>query len=335
MKATVIKPPSNAHILDNKWVFKIKLNKDSLINKRKTRFVAKEFQQKYDIDFLKTYSNTVKSMMYKMLFAFIAYNNCELKQWNIKSAFSNAKLKADFRIYVKQSKNYEKNENLICLLKTALYDLKQVAKQFYLFLWNLLTNFDYESIIDDIFVFFNKNTKIIVTAHIDNLLITSFDINTINELQKQFQTKIEINDLNDVDFFLNMKITKNREKHELFLTQKKYTSEILTRFNITNEKSIYSSTIQNVRFKKKSKQINAINIKKYQQEIDSLIYLMTSIKFDLTFFVDNCVRFMSNFNAKHFKIAKRIWQYVRTTKNKKIKYHINFKLNLIEYVNLN
>ena len=75
----LIKFSSNAHILDNKWVFKIKLNKNNSINKRKTRFVTKEFQQKYDIDFLKTYSNTIKSIMYKMLFAFITYNNCELK----------------------------------------------------------------------------------------------------------------------------------------------------------------------------------------------------------------------------------------------------------------
>ena len=65
------------------------------------------------------------------------------------------------------------------------------------------------------------------------------------------------------------------------------------------------------------------------------MYLMTSIKFDLTFFVDNCVRFISNFNVKHFKIVKRIWQYVRTIKNKKIKYHISFKLDLIEYVDSN
>ena len=149
-------------------------------------------------------------------------------------------MKANFRIYVKQSKNYEKNKNLICLLKIVLYNLKQIAKQFYLFLRNLLTNFDYESIINNIFVFFNKNTKIIVATHIDDLLITNFDINKINELQKQLQTKIKINNLNDADFFLNMKIIKNREKHKLFLIQKKYTNEILTRFNITNEKSIYS-----------------------------------------------------------------------------------------------
>ena len=171
---------------------------------------------------------------------------------------------------------------------------------------DLLANFDYESIIDDIFVFFNKNTGIIVAAHIDDLLIIDSDINKINELQKQLQTKIEISDLNDADFFLNMEITRNREKHELFLTQKKYTSEILARFNITSEKSIYSPTVQKVRLEKNSEQANETNIKKYQQEIDSLMYLMTSIKPDLTFPVDNCARFMSNSSAKHFKAAKRI-----------------------------
>ena len=245
-------------------------------------------------------------MVYRMLFAFIAHSNCELKQWNIKSAFSNAELKSNLRIYVKQSKGYEKGENLICLLRTALYDLKQAARQFYIFLRDLLANFDYESIIEDIFVFFNKNTEIIVAAHIDDLLVIDSNINKINELQKQLQTKVEINDLDDVDFFLDMKITRNREKRELFLTQKKYTGEILARFNIIDEKPIYSPTVQEIRFEKNSEQTSANDIKKYQQEIGSLMYLMTSTRLDLAFSVDNCVRYMSNSSAKHFKAVERI-----------------------------
>ena len=328
----LVKPPPNAHILDSRWVFKTKLNKDSSINKRKARFVAKGFQQKYGIDFLETYSNTVKPMVYRMLFAFIAHNNCELKQWDIKSAFPNAELESDLRIYVKQPKGYEKGENLVCLLRTALYGLKQAARQFYIFLRDLLANFGYEPIIGDISVFFNKNTGIIVAAHIDDLLIAGSDINKINELQKQLQTKVEISDLGDADFFLGMEITRNREKHELFLTQKKYTSEILARFNITGEKPIYSPTVQGVRLEKNSEQASATSIKRYQQEIGSLMYLMTSTRPDLAFPVGNCARFMSNPSAEHFKAAERIWQYVRTTRNRGIKYHTSFKLDLIGYV---
>ena len=39
----LVKPPSNAHIIDGRWVYKTKLNQDGTINKRKARYVAKEF----------------------------------------------------------------------------------------------------------------------------------------------------------------------------------------------------------------------------------------------------------------------------------------------------
>ena len=40
-----------------------------------------------------------------------------------------------------------------------------------------------------------------IATHINDLLIIDYDINKINELQKQLQTKIEINDLNNANFF--------------------------------------------------------------------------------------------------------------------------------------
>ena len=182
----MIKPLSNTHIIDGRWIYKIKLNQDGTINKRKTRYVAKEFQQKYDIDFFETYSNTVKSMFYRMLFAFVAFNDYELKQWNIKSIFLNANLKSHLRIYIKQFKNYETSDlTLICLLLKALYGFKQFAKQFYIFLRNLLTEFDFKSIIANQSIFFNFDIDIILAAHIDDLLIADKNFNKINELQKQ------------------------------------------------------------------------------------------------------------------------------------------------------
>ena len=76
----MIKSLSNAHIIDSKWVYKTKLNQNNTINKRKARYVAKKFQQKYNIDFLETYNKTVKSMFYRMLFVFVTFNDYELKQ---------------------------------------------------------------------------------------------------------------------------------------------------------------------------------------------------------------------------------------------------------------
>ena len=66
---------------------------------------------------------------------------------------------------------------------------------------DLLAEFDFKSIIADQSIFFNANIGIIIAAHIDDLLVAGKDINKINELQKQLQTKVEISDLGDASFF--------------------------------------------------------------------------------------------------------------------------------------
>ena len=64
-----------------------------------------------------------------MLFVFVAFNDYELKQWNIKSAFSNVDLESHLCIYIKQPKNHETSDStLVCLLLKALYGLKQFAR---------------------------------------------------------------------------------------------------------------------------------------------------------------------------------------------------------------
>ncbi|XP_062094090.1 uncharacterized mitochondrial protein AtMg00820-like [Humulus lupulus] len=48
------------HIVDNKWVYRIKYNPDGSINRYKACLVAKGFQQQPGIDFFETFSLVVK-----------------------------------------------------------------------------------------------------------------------------------------------------------------------------------------------------------------------------------------------------------------------------------
>jgi hypothetical protein len=92
----------DANIIDEKWIYKIKLNNDDIVNKYKIKYVTKDFQQTYDIEYEKIFNKTVKSMMFRILFAFVAWNDLKIQQWDIKSTFSNVNLKN--KIYMKQSK---------------------------------------------------------------------------------------------------------------------------------------------------------------------------------------------------------------------------------------
>ena len=207
---------------------------------------------------------------------------------------------------MKQPKGYEKDAKLVCLLNKALYDLKQSTRQFYLFLIDLLSQYGFKSITADQSVFYNKDTDIIIAAHIDDLLIIGQNKADIDNLKSQISKKVEISDLGDAKFFLDMEITRNRDKKQLFLSQTKYTKELLVKFDINGEKSIYSPTVQGVRLEKNTETTSEHVIKLYQQQIESLMYLMIATRSNLAFSISNCARFMSNSSEEHIKVLQRV-----------------------------
>ena len=81
----------------------------------------------------------------------------------------------------------------------------------------------------------------------------------------------------------------------------------MEKFKIYGDKAILTPNILGVRLEKNSKQANPNIIKLHQQQIGSIIYLMTSTRPNIAFAVINCVRYMT------FKALNRIWQYIRTT----------------------
>ena len=63
-------------------------------------------------------------------------------------------------------------------------------------------------------------------------MIFKTDLNNINKLKNRINNKVKLSNLKEVEFFLNIKIIKNKNKKELFILQKKYINELLIKFNI-------------------------------------------------------------------------------------------------------
>ena len=159
-------------------------------------------------------------------------------------------------------------------------------------------------------------------------------MNAVSLLRSKIENKVEIFNLGNSRFFLSMQINRDRNNNKLFLSQFKYINELLVKFEIIGDKPIYSPTIQGIRLEKSLEQASVKNIKKYQQQIESLMYLITSTRLDLAFAVSNCAKYMSNPNKEHFNTLNRIWQYLRTTKEKELLYNKS-NPKLIGYVDSN
>ena len=76
----LVNSPKNWQIIKDQWVFKTKLDKNGFIDKYKAQWVAKEFQQKYDIDYIETFNNIIKLMIFRALFALATFKDLEIQQ---------------------------------------------------------------------------------------------------------------------------------------------------------------------------------------------------------------------------------------------------------------
>nr|GEV57586.1 integrase, catalytic core [Tanacetum cinerariifolium] len=116
---------SNTNVVDGKWVYKLKRDKNGAITCHKARFVAKGFRQQPGIDFHKTFSPVVMSTKIRAVLSLAITNNWPLRQLDIQNAFHHGNLKE--KVYMKQPSScidpqrttYGTIDNIICKLGSA------------------------------------------------------------------------------------------------------------------------------------------------------------------------------------------------------------------------
>ena len=86
----VVPRPKDHNVIDTKWLFKIKRNPDSSINKCKARYFVRGFTQVPGVDFDETYSPTVLYQVLKVIIAIACLLGLQLHQMDMKTAFLNS-----------------------------------------------------------------------------------------------------------------------------------------------------------------------------------------------------------------------------------------------------
>jgi len=128
-------------ILDDKWVFLIKINENNKILKYKTCWIIQNFHQQKDVDYNKIYVSVVADSIIWMIFAIAAIKNWHIWQIDFITVFLNELLHDN--VYMIQLIRFKK-ENLICKLNQSLYELKQSSQIWYKTFTKFLQEIDFE-----------------------------------------------------------------------------------------------------------------------------------------------------------------------------------------------
>ena len=232
-------------------------------------------------------------------------------QYDVKNAFVHANI--DANIYTILPIGVYNNPNKCCYLKKALYGLKQSPRLWYKYLSSILAKFGFKVFIYDEGIYINPKDKCILICHVDDILVIHKDLSYIYNIVAKISHYIKIEEIGIVSMFLGNSITINYKTKMLYIDQKGYIEKLLTKFSIYNNPSFMPTKIPGepgLKLKKSNTTASPNDIKEYQKQIGSLLYLALKTRPDITFATIYCARYMSNPNKDHFIALNRIWKYL-------------------------
>ena len=301
--------PKGRIALGGRWVYKLKTDSNGNIVRYKARWVVQGFNQVLGIDYLETYSTTCRPECYRLFLLIAMASKWVILQYDIQSAFTHARI--DREIYVIQPTRFAQGTK-VCLLLKALYGLKQSPRLWYKHLKEELEKEGFTAFPFDEGIFIHQKYSIILVCHVDDFYVTGPNQAQIDQVMENLGKRLKIKFLGAVSDFLGNEIALDYENQTVYIHQTKYTQKILEKYHKLNA-GIYGVTTPcepGIKLRESKQNATKEEIKRFQQEIGSLLYLSLKTRPDITFAVQRCSRYSKNPDKDHFKALQRIWQYL-------------------------
>jgi hypothetical protein len=253
----------------------------------------------------------------------------KLHQMDVKTTFINGEIEEE--VYIEQPKGFvvHNEKSHVCRLKKSLYGLKQAPRVWYEKMDGFLMSLGFNKCnVDPNLYYHNDGNKcLILVLYVDDLFLTGSE-RLIVECKQALTAKFEMKDLGLMHYFLGLEVWKRT--YEIFLSQGKYTMEILKKFNMTECKSMPTPMVMDL---KKMSDTNSGNVdpQLYRQLIGSLMYLANT-RPDICFVVNVLSQFRSQPKHTHWIVAKHVLRYLQGTIGYSLRYASNVDLSLQGYV---
>ena len=163
--------------------------------------------------------------------------------------------------------------------------------------------------------------QLIVAVYVDNLLIGDKDMDLINSFKESLSHQFKMTDISPVHQYLGMKVTRNRVNKTLHLSQAAYTKKMLIKFSMQDCRVVSTPMERSLLslIKGIGPPDNNI-IDWYAPAIGSLIWLMTTMRPDISYLVVFFSQFTTNPTPDHISGVKRIFHYLASTADLGITY---------------
>jgi hypothetical protein len=256
------------------WVFTYKFDDNGYLVKYKARLVVRGDLQRYSIHD-ETYAATLASKTFRALMAITAYFDLDTEQLDAINAFTNSRI--DEEVYVRCADGYEE-QGKCWKLNRALYGLRRSPLLWFRDFSETLTGLGLVRIPEAQCLFVSP--KIMVFFYVDDICILSHPNHKAEATE--FRTKLmeayEFREIGELQWFLGIRIIRDRTQKILWLCQDSYIDKITTTYGASSTRSVRTPMV-NDNLTPYDGQADKQQIHLYQQKVGSVNYVLDQTLF--------------------------------------------------------
>ena len=319
-------PPVQS-VVGCRWVYKIKTKVDGSVERYKACLVAKGFTQDYGIDYEETFTPVARLTSIRCLIAMAAVCRWSLYQIDMKNVFLNRDLQEE--MYMQPPLGYPHSSSQVCRLCRALYGLKQTPRAWFEKFSSVVTQQGFTLSPHDTALFVQRSSTgiTLILLYVSDMIITGDDSAGICFLQHFLSQHFEMKDLGTFSYFLGLEVTSSSDGY--YLSQAKYTSDLLSKAGITDNKTVSTPLEYNAKLTPLDGE-PIYDVTHYRQLVGSLIYL-TITRLDISHVMGMISKFMDAPRSVHYAAVLWILRYVKGTLYHGLHYSSRSSLELHAY----
>jgi hypothetical protein len=209
----LVPPHAGRNLIDCNWVYKTKKMAHVLVDRHKTRLVAKGSKQRLGIDYDDMFSPVVKPTTIRLVLSLAATHGWVLRQLDVQNAFLYGILEEE--VYMKQPLGFvsSKFPSYHYKLEKALYGLKQALCVWYSRLSDKLQSLGFSPPKADIYLFYYSKGSVIIflLVYVDDITVASSSSFVVDHLLHNLQSEFALKDLGSLHYFLGIEVSHTKE----------------------------------------------------------------------------------------------------------------------------
>lgn len=166
-----------------------------------------------------------------------------------------------------------------------------------------------------------SNEWLILFFYVDDIVVLCMkqSMGKFREFEKALMKRFEMRALGEMQWFLGIRITRDRKSQKIWLCQDSYITKLAKKFNLGDASKVKTPLTECPQANEKE-QADQQRIYAFQQRVGSLTFAAVISRPDISFATSKLAQYLQNSTLDHLAAADRVISYSYSTKNLAIQY---------------